>query len=80
LFHQSVIRLNNYFTKENPYDVLEATITGNIIYANSAIAGISTEYAGLGAPPYTISNNTLYNAKLKLRLEDIALNNLELTK
>lgn len=76
-FYQSVVRLNSYFTKDNPFDVLESTIIGNTINSTHGITGLSTEYAGVGAPPYTIQNNTTVRAKFKLKSNDIQSGNIE---
>ncbi|WP_239633809.1 right-handed parallel beta-helix repeat-containing protein [Paenibacillus sp. H1-7] len=71
------IMIGDYWTRNNPYAVNEASIKGNTITSNVAAEGISTIYAGVGAPKYTIQNNTLINAKLKLRPSDVQSNNIE---
>lgn len=74
------LMIGDYWTRNNPYTVKEATIRGNTITANMAGKGISTIYAGTGAPSYLIENNILYNAKLDLKANDINRNNQQLTK
>jgi len=78
--YQSLIRIGYFFDKDISYKVESATIKGNVVNASSALTGISTEYAGVGAPGYTIEENILYNAKLKLKANDTINNNQELTK
>ncbi|WNR43797.1 right-handed parallel beta-helix repeat-containing protein [Paenibacillus roseipurpureus] len=73
----AVIALNDLWQKDKPSDILQAIITGNTIRTNRAAAGISSLYAGVGAGPYTIENNTLYNAKLQLKSNDVRGNNSE---
>lgn len=70
-----VIRLNDYWKREEANDILKAVIRRNSITANLAAIGISTVYAGTGAPPYTVEYNTLINAKLALKENDINRNN-----
>ncbi|MFC3884800.1 right-handed parallel beta-helix repeat-containing protein [Bacillus songklensis] len=75
-----IIKINDYWQRTNPYDVLDAVIKGNTLTSNMIAKGISTIYAGIGAPGYTIENNILYNAKLHLRKTDRNINNQELIK
>jgi hypothetical protein len=75
-----IIKINDYWQRNNPYDVLAASIENNTITTNLSAKGISTIYAGTGAPPYYIKNNVLYNAKLQLKANDENENNQELTK
>lgn len=71
-----LVRINDYWDRGKPYDVLAARIEGNVINANIAVIGIQTAYAGTGAPPYTIRNNTLNKAVLSLKANDIASGNI----
>jgi Right handed beta helix region/Bacterial Ig-like domain len=77
---KELIKINDYWQRNNPYDVLAAKISRNIITSNIAAKGISTIYAGVGAPPYFIIDNILFNAKLQLKDNDIIENNQELSK
>lgn len=69
--------IGDYWTRNNPYAVKEAVIRGNTITTNLPAQGISTIYAGAGAPKYTIENNTLVHAKLQLRETDASTSNVE---
>jgi hypothetical protein len=80
LFKPSVIMIGGYWTRTSPYGVAKATIKNNTINSNDFAGGISTIFAGTGAPNYDIENNVLYNAKLFLNPNDINVNNKELTK
>ncbi|MCS7460679.1 right-handed parallel beta-helix repeat-containing protein [Paenibacillus doosanensis] len=71
------VMIGDYWTRNDPFTVKEAAINGNRIEANMAAEGISTVYAGVGAPKYTIEENTLVNAKLKLRESDMNASNVE---
>jgi hypothetical protein len=71
------IMIGDYWTRNNPFAVKEAVIRGNTITSNIAAEGISTVYAGTGAPKYMIEKNTLINAKLKLRQADMNVSNVE---
>lgn len=70
-----IVRINDYWKRNNPHDVLKAVIRGNTITTNLAAIGITTLYAGTGAPAYLIENNTLYTAKLVQKKNDILKNN-----
>lgn len=70
-----IVRLNDYWKREEKNDILKALISGNSMTTNLAAIGISTINAGSGAPPYTIENNTLIKAKLALKDNDINNNN-----
>ncbi|RDI45724.1 right-handed parallel beta-helix repeat-containing protein [Falsibacillus pallidus] len=73
-----VLKIGPYgFSK--PSQIFEVSIIGNEIYTNIVAIGIDTSNAGTDAPPYLIQDNTLYNAKLKLTLKDMNINNKELT-
>jgi hypothetical protein len=75
-----LVKINDYWQRNDPADVLRAVIQNNVIESNIAARGISTIYAGVGAPPYVVKNNTLYNAKLFLKENDEQSGNQELTK
>lgn len=70
-----LIKINSYWNRDQPFDVLEAVIRGNIISSNLQSFGISTQYAGVDAPPYKVENNTLNKSKLTLKANDEAANN-----
>lgn len=70
-----IVRINDYWKRNDPHDVLKAVIRGNTIKTNLAAIGITTLYAGTGAPAYLIENNTLYTAKLVQKKNDILKNN-----
>ncbi|MDQ0194123.1 right-handed parallel beta-helix repeat-containing protein [Paenibacillus wynnii] len=70
-----LIKINSYWTKEAPSDILSATIRGNTITSNMQAFGISTQYAGKNAPPYVIENNTLTKAKIVSKPNDQLSNN-----
>ncbi|HHW37931.1 MAG TPA: right-handed parallel beta-helix repeat-containing protein [Bacillales bacterium] len=63
-----------------PTKVFTASIKENVIITKINISGIDTSNAGTDAPPYLIENNTLYNAKLSLKTNDINQNNQRLTE
>jgi hypothetical protein len=71
-----LIRINDSWKRNEPYDVHKAVIRGNTITTNIAAIGIATLYAGTGAPAYTIENNTLYTAKLLQKKNDAVKNNI----
>lgn len=71
-----IIKLNDFWKRDEKHDILKAVIRGNTITSNMAAIGISTIYAGIGAPPYTIENNMLFKAKLALKKNDIVKNNV----
>ncbi|QWU17030.1 Fibronectin type III domain-containing protein [Paenibacillus sophorae] len=72
-----LIKINDYWKRNDPADVLNATITGNTITSNIAAVGISTIYAGVGAPPYTVTNNILNKAVLALKSNDVQSGNIQ---
>ncbi|MCR2804844.1 right-handed parallel beta-helix repeat-containing protein [Paenibacillus soyae] len=71
-----LIRLNDYWKRDEKNDIMKAVIRGNTITANLAAIGISTIHAGKGAPPYTVEDNTLVKAKLALKSNDAQKNNV----
>ncbi|WP_379137797.1 right-handed parallel beta-helix repeat-containing protein [Paenibacillus sp. sgz500958] len=70
-----LIAINDYWKRSEAADVMSATISGNTINSNIAAIGISTIYAGTGAPAYTITNNKLVKAKLALKTNDVSSGN-----
>lgn len=70
-----LIKINSYWTKNAPFDILSATIRGNTIKSNMQAYGISTQNAGINAPPYVIENNILTKAKLVAKPNDKLSNN-----
>ncbi|WP_410513543.1 right-handed parallel beta-helix repeat-containing protein [Paenibacillus sp. BR2-3] len=71
-----IIKINDYWKRNEPFDVLSVVIRGNTITSNLPANGISTQYAGKGAVPFIVKNNTLYKAKLALKANDKAGNNV----
>lgn len=65
-----IIRVGSYWTRNDPYNVLDLTLKGNTISTNLENKGISTIYAGVGAPTYDIKDNILYHAKFELKEND----------
>ncbi|BFT75275.1 hypothetical protein PAENIP36_67170 [Paenibacillus sp. P36] len=70
-----IIKMNDYWQKDKPYDILSASIRSNKITSNIEAIGISTIYAGVGAPAFTIDGNILENANFSLKANDINDNN-----
>lgn len=70
-----IIKMNDYWQKDKPYDILAATIKSNTITSNLEAIGISTIYTGVGAPAFNIVSNVLKNAKFSLKANDIKANN-----
>jgi hypothetical protein len=75
-----MIKVNSVWDKDKPFDVKRAIIRGNNLTSNIAAKGISTIYAGTGAPKYEIRDNTLFNAELQLKANDVNINNQQLIK
>lgn len=67
----TVIQLGRDASEHNDTKVFGATLKGNTIVTKVPINGIDTINGGVGAPPYKIENNILYNAKLNLTANDI---------
>ncbi|MBC8081147.1 MAG: right-handed parallel beta-helix repeat-containing protein [Gorillibacterium sp.] len=67
----AIIKINEYGASDKAYDVKNVLIKGNRITTNLLVKGISTIDAGIGAPPYDISDNKMTNAELELRVVDI---------
>jgi parallel beta-helix repeat protein len=70
-----LVRVGRTGWQSKPVNVAEATIQNNTLYADFAVEGISTTGGGTDAPPYTVTGNVLYKAKLALRAKDISSNN-----
>nr|WP_232242622.1 right-handed parallel beta-helix repeat-containing protein [Paenibacillus sp. GSMTC-2017] len=70
-----IVKLNDFWKRNEQHDILSAIIKGNTISSNLKAIGISTIYAGNGAPAYVIENNTIVNATLALKPNDQNLNN-----
>ncbi|WP_165861132.1 right-handed parallel beta-helix repeat-containing protein [Paenibacillus paeoniae] len=70
-----LIKLNDYWKRNEKHDILAAAIRGNEIITNIPAIGISTTYAGTGAPSYTVENNKLTNALLALKDNDAVSQN-----
>lgn len=72
-----IIKMNDYWQRMKPNDILAATIKNNTITTNIESVGISTVNVGLGASAFYIENNILNRAKLRLKLNDTNINNQE---
>lgn len=72
-----VIMIGDYWTRNDPFKISNVTVDGNKITTNIVAKGISTTYAGIGAPSYTINNNTLTTATMDLKANDTNLNNVQ---
>lgn len=72
-----LIKLGDYWKRNDRFSVKQAVISGNEMIANAEVVGISTQYAGSGAPPYIIENNELEGAVLALKSNDKSKGNLE---
>lgn len=72
-----MVMIGDYWTRSNPSTVKEAIIRGNTLSANIEAEGISTRYAGTSNYNYTVENNVLTNAKMKLQTSDFKANNAE---
>ncbi|NOU65186.1 hypothetical protein GC096_14195 [Paenibacillus sp. LMG 31461] len=73
-----IIKLNDYWQRNDPNDILNASISNNTITSNIDSVGISTIYVGPGSRAFSITNNVLNKAKLRLKSNDITSNNKEL--
>ncbi|CAH1207725.1 hypothetical protein PAECIP111891_03082 [Paenibacillus allorhizoplanae] len=71
------VLLNDDAHGEGTNHIRKVVITGNTITTSRDTVGISTYHVGVGTEPFTIENNSLIKAKLKLRANDIARNNVE---
>ncbi|MFJ7728141.1 right-handed parallel beta-helix repeat-containing protein [Neobacillus sp. NPDC097160] len=76
----AIIQIGRDASVHNPTKVLGATVKDNELSTNIKRVGIDTTNGGVGAPPYLIENNTLYNANLDLKENDINLKNQLLNK
>ena len=72
-----LVYIGYYWDRNQPSRVFDVTIDGNAIVTDTPGAiGISTEYAGVDAEPYTVTDNTLTNAILKLKANDVSSGNV----
>jgi hypothetical protein len=71
-----IVKVNDYWMRNSLYDVKNVNISGNTISTNLSAIGISTVYAGKGAPSYIVENNTLSKARLLLKSNDKAGKNI----
>ncbi|NJJ40666.1 S-layer homology domain-containing protein [Paenibacillus apii] len=71
-----LIKINDYWKRNDPADVFNVSIIGNTVSSNIAAIGISTIYAGVNAPPYTVKNNILNKAILALKSNDVQSGNI----
>lgn len=65
-----LIKIGDYWKRNDRYAVAKAEIRGNAIETNRPAIGISTRYAGSGAPSYVIEDNVLNGAVLELKSND----------
>lgn len=66
--HLAVIKVGDYWKKDEPAKVVNLTIKGNtLISKDNDAVGISTIHAGKNAPPYQIENNNLNGLNLELK-------------
>ncbi|WP_282936511.1 right-handed parallel beta-helix repeat-containing protein [Paenibacillus sp. RC67] len=72
-----MVMIGDYWTRSSPSTVKEAVIRGNTLNANIDAEGISTRYAGTSNYNYTVENNVLTKAKVKLQDSDMKANNAE---
>ncbi|WP_028549710.1 right-handed parallel beta-helix repeat-containing protein [Paenibacillus sp. UNC451MF] len=72
-----MVMIGDYWTRSNPSTVQEAIIRGNTLTSNIEVEGISTRYAGTSNYKYTVENNVLTKAKVKLQDSDKKTNNIE---
>ncbi|KAA8997569.1 right-handed parallel beta-helix repeat-containing protein [Paenibacillus spiritus] len=71
-----LFKINDYFKRTEPCDVFNVVISGNTLTGNLAAVGISTQYAGVNAPPYRVENNVLVKLTKALKTNDIAGGNV----
>ncbi len=70
--HLAVIKVGDYWKKDEEYTVSNLLIKGNTLNSKSKEAtGISTIHAGVDAPAYQIEDNKLGKLKLNLTTKDI---------
>lgn len=73
-----LVKIGDYWKRNEKYAVQKAVITGNTIKTNLAAVGISTIYAGKGAPVYSIVKNILIKARMETKSNDYrGLNQLQ---
>ena len=66
-----IIQIGRDASERDQTKILGAAIKGNKLSTNINRVGIDTINGGIGAPAYVIEENTLYNATLKLKTNDI---------
>lgn len=72
-----IVYIGYYWNRTLPAKVFDVTIHDNEITSDTAgTIGISTEYAGVGADPFTVTDNTLTKAVLRLKTNDMATGNV----
>jgi len=71
-----LIAINDYWKRNDSVDVMAVTLSGNTIKTNIAGIGISTIYAGTGAPSYKVINNILEKALINLKTNDLNQGNI----
>lgn len=74
------IKVGSIGGSTKPSQVKSFTFKNSTIKTNIDLDGIHSIDAGTGAPAYTISNNIFVVAKLKLKSNDINIDNKELTQ
>ncbi|KAA8997570.1 hypothetical protein F4V43_17570 [Paenibacillus spiritus] len=72
-----VVKIGNFFKKDEPSRVLGFSFTGNTVSTNVAGIGLSTLYAGAGAPAYLIQNNIFDHASMLLKANDSQSGNVQ---
>lgn len=70
-----LIKLNDYWKRNEKHDILKAVIKGNAITSNIPAVGVSTINAGVGAPSFSVLDNKLDRAVLALKSNDKAEGN-----
>lgn len=74
--HLAVIKVGDYWKKDENFNVSNLTIKGNILRSKDEEAiGISTIHAGQNAPTYFIEGNNIDNLKLEVKENDVVNQN-----
>ncbi|WJH32310.1 right-handed parallel beta-helix repeat-containing protein [Paenibacillus sp. CC-CFT747] len=66
----AAVQVNGYWDRTKPNKIGQLTIKGNTIQTKSKAVGLSTIYAGTGAPAFTLENNTLIGSIGKFKGND----------
>ncbi|WNQ12693.1 right-handed parallel beta-helix repeat-containing protein [Paenibacillus aurantius] len=66
----AAVQVNGYWDRTKPNKIGQLTIKGNTIQTKGKAVGISTIYAGTGAPAFTLENNTLIGSIGKFKGND----------